>query len=166
MANNKQPKSKKRKLFLLLLLFIIIVIIGYFWIASSDVGGLLGLLPPLISKRSSYMGIIHDIENGKLKAENSVIYLPHSYHGVAPRNEVYYQLYPDGRMFVLFPTWYGRGQDINGYLYCSGTLNKEDYFISDWGSGGISQEIHLCGISYLEPKYVKEHWYKIIRRLD
>jgi hypothetical protein len=149
----------------------------YVWFASSFWGGLFGLTPPLILKQPGYLAVVKDLKSGRLvigtkprlgywhgTAPKNQVDLPPSYQSIAPK--VYAERRPDGRLFVLFATWLGRGADLNGYLYCSRPLTPGDFFPADWGSGGVRQQIHLCGISYLEPQHIRGPWYRVLRRLD
>src|SRR5436309_3540852 len=64
--------------------------------------------------------IVKEIQTGALSIPtNGPVRLPPRFHGVTPRDEIFVERKADGRLFVLFPTWYGREEDIEGLLYCS-----------------------------------------------
>ena len=116
---------------------------------------------------SRYQPVVLQIQKGILTANKSgIVRLPKSFVGLTPRGEVYAERKPDGRLFVLFPTWYGRGADIEGYLYCSQPLYPSDYHSIDWGSGGVHDQIDVAGHKMLTAKPYKSNWYSITRRLD
>lgn len=133
----------------------------------SIFAGLLGVLPPLWFKRPVYLRVVQAIQQGKLTSKSYVISsLPLMYKGVAPRDKVLCERNPNGRLLVLFPTWYGRGSDLQGYLYCSSPLTKKDYYSVDWGAGGVVEHVAVCGIDLLSVEKVDNNWYTVMRRLD
>jgi hypothetical protein len=135
------------------------VIVGYCLFASSEEGGFWGLSPPLILRQQSYTEVIRQIESGRLPIANHVVNLPPDYKSVA--RKVYAERRADGRLFVLFVTWRGRGADVNGYLYCSRPLRPADFCV---GPGGHEQ-LNACGIDDLGPVHIRGPWYYICRRL-
>ena len=79
--------------------------------------------------------------------------------------KVYVEHRPDGRLFILFPTWYGRGSDIEGWLYCSGPLKPSDFVVVHWGSSG-QPALNAAGYKMLRVESQKPPWYWVTRRLD
>ncbi len=136
---------------------------GYFVYSFRDV---LGILPPLRLKKTGYLRVIQAIQNGQLGSKSSIIALPSSYKEIAPRDQVLYERRKDGRLWVLFPTWYGRGADLQGYLYSSGPLKAQDFYTIDWGSDGVAQHVDACGADMLDVKKIDANWYSVMRRLD
>jgi hypothetical protein len=142
----------------------IAVLVGYCLFSSSEEGGLWGISPPLILRQQGYMEIIRDIEVGRLPISKHVVSLPRGSASVAKK--VYAERRADGRLFVLFVTFVGRGDaDVTGYLYCSRPLGSADFHSTVWGSGGIHKEIDALGISDLEPVHIRGPWYHVCRRL-
>jgi hypothetical protein len=140
------------------------VFVGYCLFASSEEGGLWGLSPPLILRQQSYMEVIRRIESGRLPIANHVVNLPPDYKSIA--RKVYAERRADGRLFVLFVTFVGRGDaDVTGYLYCSRPLGSADFHIADWGSSGIHKGIDAFGVGDLEPVHIRGPWYHVCRRL-
>lgn len=118
---------------------------------------------------AKYQPIVQAIEGGTLtRITDGVIKLPPELAGITPRDEIYIEKKADGRMFVLFPTDYGRGDDLDGYLYCSGGLLPSDYYSIDWGagSGGTQQHINVAGKQMLSVEEYQPNWYRVTRRLD
>ncbi|MCY3023138.1 MAG: hypothetical protein NTW87_29530 [Planctomycetota bacterium] len=139
---------------------------GYLSLAASEAGGLLGLMPPLIVRAGEYTSIVSGIDEGSLAADaKGVLKLPRRLASVAPRGEVYVERKPDGRLFVLFPTWYGHGNDLQGYLYASGPLTAADYYEVDWGQGGVRRHLDICGRGLLTVSG-NGPYYTVMRRLD
>jgi hypothetical protein len=119
------------------------------------------------SSTSRYASVVADIEHGILAAPtNGILRLPARFSAVAPRAEVYVEKKLDGRLLVLFPPWYGRGADMEGFLYCSGALARSDFYCIDWGAGGVHEHLDVGGRDILTVKDLKPHWYRVTRRLD
>lgn len=111
--------------------------------------------------------VASDIQSGVLTVPtNGVLQLPQRFAGLTPKNEVYAEKKPDGRWLILFPEWYGRGRDVEGFLYCSGALQSSDFYTIDWGSGGKNQHIEVAGYDMLTVRNYKPHWYLVSKRLD
>jgi hypothetical protein len=128
---------------------------------------LAGLALGCESRTSKYNSIIKDIQTGVLiVSTNGVVRLPQQFAGLTPKDEVYAETKPDGRILVLFPTWYGRGSDVEGSLYCSGSLQPSDYYTIDWGAGGKRQHIDVADHDMLSVRAIRPHWYFASRRLD
>ena len=84
--------------------------------------------------------VVQEIHSGVIAVPtNGIVQLPQRFAGLTPRDEVYAEKKPDGRLLILFPDWYGRGSDVEGWLYCSGPLQASDYYTIDWGAGGKQQ---------------------------
>jgi len=119
------------------------------------------------SSTARYESVLADIESGVLVAPtNGVLKLPTRFAGLAPQGEMYVETKSGGRLFVLFPTWYGRGSDIEGLLYCSGSLTASDFYTIDWGAGGKHEHLDVGRRNMLTVSDLKPHWYSVTRRLD
>jgi hypothetical protein len=118
------------------------------------------------------MAVVRQIESGRLSIgsgrgitnppsvpTSNVIELPVGYRSVAKR--VYAERRPDGRLFVLFVTWIGRGTDVNGYLYCRLPLEPVDFSVGPSGR----EQLDACRIDDLEPTHIRGGWYYVCRRL-
>jgi hypothetical protein len=129
---------------------------------------ILGLLLSGCSSRSSkFEPVVADIQKGVITlTTNGAIALPPRFANLAPRGEIYAEKKSDGRLLVLFPTWYGRGNDIEGLLYCSASLLPTDFYTVDWGPGGKQQHMDVAGRDLLRVAEYKAHWYNVTRRLD
>jgi hypothetical protein len=117
----------------------------------------------------AYQPIVVAITNGTLvvpPTPGGEVKLSAALSGVTPRDEVIVERRPDGRLFILFPTWYGRGQDIEGWLYCSGPLKSTDFYIVDWGAGGKVDHIDVADRKMLTVISKGSTWYRVSRRLD
>jgi hypothetical protein len=122
-----------------------------------------GCNPP----NKKFAPVVHAIQSGALAMPaNGVITLSHQFAGLTARNEVFAEKKADGRLLILFPTKYGGGQDVKGYLYCSGPLQPADHYTIDHGSGGKHQYLDVAGRTMLTAKSYKTNWYLVSRRLD
>jgi hypothetical protein len=122
-----------------------------------------GCSPP--SKK--FAPIVQGIQSGALAIPtNGVVTLSPKFAGFTAGNEVFAERKADGRLLILFPTKYGRGQDVEGYLYCSGPLQPSDYHTIDWGSGGKHRHMDVSGRTMLTVKDYKANWHLVSRRLD
>jgi hypothetical protein len=119
------------------------------------------------SRSAKFDPVMRDIQAGTLVIPASgIVQLPRRFAGLTPRSEVFAAKKADGRLFILFPTWYGRGNDLEGYLYCSGVLQPSDYYTTDWGAGGKHRHLKIAGRDMLTIRDYKPHWYSVTRRLD
>lgn len=136
---------------------------GYRWLRHSELGVLLGLMPPFAAKRAQYGRVLDELHKGTLKTPSlPVVMLPQRYAGLTPRETIYVERRPNGQLLVLFPTWYGRGADLQGYLYTSAPLAGTDFTVRPDGI----REISACGFDYLMTEDVQDNWYAVIRRMD
>jgi len=119
------------------------------------------------SGSGKYEPVVTDIQSGALVIHtNGAVRLSGKFDGLTPDDQIFVEKKPDGSLFVLFPTWYGRGNDLDGVLYCSRDLLPSDYYTIAWGSGGKQQHIDVGGRDMLTVHDYKPHWYKVSRRLD
>ena len=119
------------------------------------------------SRSAKFDAVVSDIQSGVLVVHtNGAVRLPAKFASLTPNDEIFVEKKPDGSLFVLFPTWYGRGNDLDGVLYCSRALLPSDYNTIDWGAGGKQQHIDVGGRDMLTVHDYKPHWYKVSRRLD
>ena len=155
-------KKRRRKVMRAL---IAALTLWFLWYVGSGIGGLFGFRPPLIVFQPQYALVIREVENGTLKPdEKSTVRLP---WGVAsPDGRVFVERKPDGRLFVLFPTWYGRLPDLQGYLWCSQPLHASDFHDVDWGAGGIQHALNICGQKLLSAGHMRGQWWWVDRRLE
>jgi hypothetical protein len=131
----------------------------------NSVFGFVG--PSLNSRLSDYQTIVADIKSGAISADASgACTLPSVFDGVTPRGLVYTGTTPTGTTVVLFPTWYGRGSDVDGYIHSSAPLVAGDYYTINWGSGGNAQHLDVGSIDMLSVSAVRGSWYWGSRRLD
>ncbi len=135
---------------------------------SIRVGPLFGFgSPPLSSRLSQYESIVSDINSGEIAPDASgICQTPESYAGVTPRGEVFIGASTTGKTLVLFPTWYGRGGDVDGYLHASAPLVGAEYYSIDWGAGGTRRHIDVGAANMLSVSLVHTNWYWATRRLD
>jgi hypothetical protein len=128
---------------------------------------LVSLLSGCSPSPSKFDPVVVDIQKGVIKvAGNGPLALPARFSDLTPRGEIYIEKKPDGRLFIIFPFWYGRGADFDGLLYCSGSLKPSDFYTIDWGLVGKHQHIDVAGRDLLTVKDYKTNWYKVTRRLD
>ena len=92
--------------------------------------------------------------------------LPARFAGLTPQDVVFVDIRRDGRTFVLFPTFLGKGSDVDGWLYCSETLTPSDYTCVNWGEGGVRQHLAVAGLDFLTVLSQRGHWYFVRRRVD
>ncbi len=163
-----RPKSKLVAATAMLLLASLVGVLAYDWFCGSDIGGIIGLWPRLFLHANGYMAVVRQIETGALKpGPKAAIAVPSGLRSVSPDGNVYAERKPDGRVFVLFPIWYGRGKtDLQGYLYCSRPLKAADFSEVDWGSGGVWRQLTICGRNYLSAEHVRGPWWWVWRRVD
>ena len=129
-------------------------ILGGAWLllAQSSLGGLLGLPPPLWVRRSSYERAIRELPATTFRRGRSCrVSLPPSVSRLTPRGEVFVEPMEDGSRRILFPTWYGRGGDLQGYLHAERPP----------GRGAP-----ICGVEQAEVRRVGRDWYWVYRRVD
>jgi hypothetical protein len=111
--------------------------------------------------------IVQQVIDGSLKPNrDGVITVPKEFDEITTNNEAYFEQKSDGRVLILFPTWRGRGDDLEGYLYCSGELLETDYYAIDWGEGGAQRHFTVAGRDMLTVEPLTPNWYKVVRRLD
>jgi hypothetical protein len=119
------------------------------------------------SPTDKFAAVVQGIQSGQLSAPtNGIFRLPQSLAGLTPKGDVFVERRSDGGLFVLFPTWYGRGSDLEGFLYCTRELEPSDYYSIDWGAGGKGQHIDIAGRDMLTVQDYRAHWYRVTRRLD
>lgn len=124
---------------------------------------ILGCSPPT----SKFAPVVQDIQSGALAIPtNGIVTLPPKFAGLTARNEVFAEKKADGRLLILFPAKYDRGDDVEGYLYCSGALRTTDYYTIDSGAGGKHQHLDVAGRKMLTVKDSRANWYLVSRRLD
>ena len=92
--------------------------------------------------------------------------LPAIFAGLTARDVVYLDIKTDGRTFILFPTAFGRGSDVEGWLYSSDSLAPSDYTSVNWGAGGVRQHITIAGLDFLRVVSQRGRWYFVVRRVD
>jgi hypothetical protein len=149
------------------------------WLAEDEEGADIRMRKQLITAsilfvfagcghpQQKFDSLIQDLQTGKLdSSKDSRVRLPVAYTNLTPKSEIFVERRPDGRLFVLFPTWYGRGDDMDGWLYCSGYLQQSDYYTVDWGTGGKHRHIDVAGRKMLTVTSDRPHWYRFTRRLD
>ena len=119
-------------------------------------------------KEGKCLEVVGKIEAGTIKVGGkSPVNLPSQDWGLTPRGEVYAEKRPGGKLLVLFPTWYGRGSDVEGFLYCSGPLGPADFYQVDWGVGGKREHLDVGEASLLTVgRHLRGPWHKAGRRLD
>jgi hypothetical protein len=111
--------------------------------------------------------VVKDIQAGVVLAPtNGTLQLPLRFAGVTHKGEVFAEWRADGRLMILFPTWCGRGADLEGLLYCSGVLESSDFYTIDWGAAGKVKHIDVRGRDMLIVHDYRPHWYFVRRRLD
>jgi hypothetical protein len=114
-----------------------------------------------------YQPIVRGIAAGTLTAPASgILRLSGNFAGVTPRDEIYVETRADGRLLILFPRRYGRGADLEGYLYCRGGLRPADSYVVDWGASGVHTHIAVAGRDLLTATPYAPNWYAISRRVD
>jgi hypothetical protein len=164
-----------KKIFRIRSLVVILVLIATGWLfylglSLTELGGDLGLKPPLWLRESRYLEVVSDIEAGRLVPLKSntgpfsqvdyadhVVGLPLSHRGLTPFDIVFAEQRKDGRWFVIFPTWHGFHHDMKGYLYCSGPLTSQDFQLNTgWGV-----EIVLVCWQPLIVTHIRGPWYSI-----
>lgn len=119
------------------------------------------------SSTSAYGPVVTAIASGSLPVPaDGVVTLPAKWKGLTPRGLVHVERRPDGRLFVLFPTSCGRGEDVDGWLYCSGPLAPADFYSVNWGAGGERRHMDACGRTMLTITSQAPPWYRVTRRLD
>jgi hypothetical protein len=85
---------------------------------------------------------------------------------VTPGGKVYAETRPGNHLLVLFPTCYGRGSDLQGYLYSNVPLTTRDYYTVNWGAGGIARHLKVGPIDLLTVNPVEAPWYEVTRLVD
>ena len=119
------------------------------------------------SPTDKFAAVVEGLQSGQFPIPiNGVFLLPQLLAGLTPKDEVFVERKSDGSLFMLFPTWYGRGNDLEGFLYCTRELKPSDYYFIDWGPGGKQQHIDVAGRDMLTVRTFRSHWYRVSRRLD
>jgi hypothetical protein len=131
------------------------------------VAAILLLLGGCRAPTSKYLPVVSSIASGTTKVPaNGVVGLAPTWPGLTPRDVAYAERRPDGRLFILFPTWYGRGQDIEGWLHCSGPLGPADFHNVNWGGTNNQAALDAAGYDLLTVESQSPPWYRVTRRLD
>lgn len=111
--------------------------------------------------------VIRDIQSGKfVLPTNGMVQLPQRFASLTPKGEIFVERQPTGRLLVLFPTWYGRGSDLEGMLYCSSPLQPTDYYTINSGSGQANDYLSVGGRDLLTVQKHHPPWYEVTRRMD
>lgn len=123
--------------------------------------------PSLASRLQDYQRVIADIESGEIAADGSGnCVLGPAFAKLTPRGNVLVDTTAEGRTLILFPTWVGRGGDLDGYLYASGGLAPRDFYTVDWGASGQRRHVDVATAEMLDVTSVQQNWYWASRRLD
>lgn len=160
----------KRKTFLIrtavvLLVCVIAISIAIFAAQINTAFGFVG--PSLNSRLSDYQAIVAALKSAKIIPDASgTCQLPVAFDGVTPRGRVYTGTTPTGSSVILFPTWHGRGIDVDGYIHSSAPLVAADYDSINWGAGGNVQHLDVGSIDMISVSPVRGSWYWGTRRLD
>lgn len=158
-------KRKPQIIGLATVMLVCVIALAIFAARLNSSFGFVG--PSLNSRLSDYQAIIADIKSGAIAPDASgVCTLPNALDGVTPRGVVYTGTTPTGSTVVLFPTWYGRGSDVDGYIQSSAPLVAGDYYSINWGAGGNGQHLDVGSIDMLSVSSFHGSWYWGSRRLD
>lgn len=116
---------------------------------------------------ADFEDVVQKVKEGSLKPnKDGVIVVPiKSAEGVV-NNEIFVEKRNDGLLLVLFPTKTGRGDDLEGFLYCSRELRPSDYYTVNWGEGGVHKHIDVATRYLLTVERLTPNWYSVSRRLD
>jgi len=83
----------------------------------------------LPQNRDDYDQIIESVKRGTLVPDEAgVVALPDALMKATVTGEVYVTTTANGSTLILFPTWVGKGTNLDGYLYCSKSLAKGDTY--------------------------------------
>lgn len=159
----------KRKLFVIGIAALFLVCGFVLTIFATQLNSAFGFIGPSLNSRlTGYQSIIADINSGAIVPNASgACTLPNTFDGVTPRGEVFTATTPTGSTVILFPTWYGRGADVDGYIHSSAPLAAGDFSTIDWGSGGnVQQHLDVGSVDSLSVSPVSGTWYWGSRRLD
>jgi hypothetical protein len=141
-----------------------IVIILVLIVLSAVAFMILGRCVP--AERAQYMSVIEELREGSISPDaEGMVPLPTKYRGLVVRDAIYAGRLRDGRLVVLFPTWYGRGADLEGYVYVAGGLNASDFYTVLW-SGRPVEFIDVGSRRLLSVDCQRGDWAWISRRLD
>lgn len=111
--------------------------------------------------------IVQMVRDGSLKPDkNGVIILPDEFEKNLAGTKIYFEQKSDGLILILFATSFGRGEDMDGYLYCNRELQPSDFYTIDWGSGNVQQHIDVAAKDLLSVELLKPNWYQASRRLE
>lgn len=118
--------------------------------------------------RARYLAIVERVNTGEIGVDtDGRSVLPSAFKGIVCRDEIYVRRTTDGRLIFLFPTWYGRGADIEGYLYVNGGLKTSDMYPVQWGIGKKPEMYLDVGVrDMLSTNKICHDWYWVSRRLD
>ena len=115
----------------------------------------------------AYLPVAEAIRSGAIRLPGSGRQsLPAEFAGLTARNVVFLDVKTDGRTFILFPTAFGRGLDVEGWLDSSDSLAPSDYTSVNWGAGGVRQHITIAGLDFLTVVSQHGRWYFVARRVD
>jgi hypothetical protein len=146
-------------------LLVCVVALAVVAIRLNSAFGFVG--PSLNSRLNDYQSIIADFNSGALTPDSSgVCQLPTAYNGVTPKSRIYIGTTPTGSTVILFPTWYGRGSDVDGFIHSSAPLVAADYYSINGGAGGTQQHLDFGSIDMFSVSPVQGSWYSGSRRLD
>jgi hypothetical protein len=169
----RNKKFTRRRIIVILLLSVALIAAGwlfYLGLSLTELGGEIGLTPPLWLRESRYMEVMSEIADGRLAVgkptagpftqvdyADFVVALPPCHENLTPHGIVLAEERSDGRWFVIFPTWHGFHHDMKGYLYCSEPLTSQDFELNTgWGV----EVFVVCGQPLIVNR-VRGPWYRI-----
>ncbi|HHO54339.1 MAG TPA: hypothetical protein ENK18_26580 [Deltaproteobacteria bacterium] len=121
--------------------------------ACAAVTDLIGGLPPLREHQDTYLELIQEVRRGKIQPGCPVA-LPKAHRALNSKGEFFVERQPN-QTVILFPTWYGRGKDVQGWLYSSSPSELPR-----------SGRIHMCGLDQLDITLEHRNWFRAIRRME
>jgi hypothetical protein len=76
---------------------------------------------------ASFTHVAHEILSGRLNEHPvGLVVLPQAHASLTADGRVYVTRKNGGLVLILFPTWRGKGSNLEGYLFCSRRLKAAD----------------------------------------
>src|SRR5262245_5767889 len=116
-----------------------------------------------IENQKLYEVVIRRIQSGEIKTTSSVsLPLPSDVQRASVDGEILVLRPGTNQLIVVFKTWRGKGQNMEGYLYAFPTLPTQ---IVKGGYGGRAT-VELGPVQLMLDKEVNSNWYRVSHKLD
>jgi hypothetical protein len=116
-------------------------------------------------KKESYEQVLSAIQSGQIDSTsvaNDVTQLPPEFRNVTEGGAIYLARSETTNLIVVFPTWRGKGKNVEGHLYSSAGLPNSMLNTNYYGQPAI----RVNGLDLTLDERIEANWYKVSYRLD